>query len=72
MVDILDLCKLGMMKRSNAAMIVINVFLAPENMDVVTKIKFIRVSDDEILVKTGNNGGRFGFMQIRYDEKDQC
>ncbi len=48
MAAILDLCKLGMMERANTEMVVINVFLTPENIGVDTKIKFIRVSDDEI------------------------
>ena len=48
MAAILNLCKLGMRKGSNAEMVVINIFLTPENMGVDTKIKFIRVSDDEI------------------------
>ncbi len=48
MAAILNLCKLGMTKGSNAEMVVINIFLTPENMGVDTKIKFIRVSDDEI------------------------
>ena len=42
MAAILDLSKLGIMKGSNDEMIVINVFLAPENMGVYTKMKFIR------------------------------
>ena len=48
MAAILDLCKLGMMKRANADLAVINVFLTPKNIGVDTKNKFIRVSDDEI------------------------
>ena len=48
MVAILDLCKLGMMKGCNDEMIVINVFMAPENVGVETKMKFIRGLDDEI------------------------
>ncbi len=47
MVAILDLLKLGMMKRANAEMVVINIFLAPRKHGC-TKIKFIPVSDDEI------------------------
>ncbi len=43
-------------------MIVINVFLDPENMGVYTKMKFIRILDY-------SNGGHFGFMQIRYDDR---
>ncbi len=46
MAAILDLCKLGMMERAYAEIVVINVFLTPENMGVDTKFKFIRVSDD--------------------------
>ncbi len=45
---------------------VISVFLAPENIGVDTKIKFVRVSGNEIQVKIGTNGGHFGFMQIRH------
>ncbi len=48
MAAILDLCKLGMMKGSNNEMLVINVFLAPENIGVDTKMTFIKVSDDEL------------------------
>ncbi len=66
MAAILDLCKLGMMKGFYAEMNVISVFLAPKNMGVDTKIKFIRVLDNEIQVKIGSNGGHFGFMQIRH------
>ena len=72
MAAILDLRKLGMMKGSNDEMIVINVFVTPENISVEcvdTKMKFIRGSDDEIEVKIDSNGGHFGFMQIRYDER---
>ena len=36
------------MKRSSDEMIITNIFLDPENMDVDTKIKLLRVSDDEI------------------------
>ena len=48
MAAILNLCKLGMMKGSNDEMLVINVFVTPENIGVDTKMKFIRVSDDEV------------------------
>ncbi len=48
MAAILDLCKLGMMKGSKAEMVIANVFLTPDNMGADTKIKFIRISDDEI------------------------
>ena len=48
MAAILDLCKLGMMKGSNDEMLVINVFVTPENIGVDSKLKFIRVSDDEV------------------------
>ena len=48
MAAILDLRKLGMMKGFDAEMVVIIVFLCPENIDGDTKIKFIRVSDDEV------------------------
>ncbi len=48
MAAILDLCKLGMMKGSHDEMLVINVFVTPENIGVNTKLKFIRVSDDEV------------------------
>ena len=36
------------MKGSSDEMIVTNIFLDPENMGVGTKIKLLRVSDDEI------------------------
>ena len=36
------------MKRSSDEMIITNIFLDPENMGVDTKIKLLRVSDDEI------------------------
>ena len=49
-------------------MVVVNVFLTPDKMGADTKIKFIRISDDQI----GNNGGYFGFMQIINDEMVQC
>ncbi len=45
---ILDLCKLDMMKGSNNEMLVISVFMAPENIGLDTKMKFIQVSDDEL------------------------
>ncbi len=41
------------MKKSYAEIIVINVFLVPENMGVDTKMKFVRVSGNEIQVKIG-------------------
>ena len=41
MAAILELCKLGMMNGFYAEMNVISVFLAPENMGVDTKIKFV-------------------------------
>ncbi len=69
MTAILDLCKLGSMEGSDAEMIVFSAFLDPENTGVDTKMKLIRVSHDEIQVKIGSNGGHFGFMQIRYEEK---
>ena len=58
MVAILDLCRptLGMMKGSNAEMIIFNAFLTPENMRVDTKTKLVRILDDEIQVKIGTNG----------------
>ncbi len=37
-----------MMKGFNNEMLVIDVFVAPENMGVDTKMNFIRVSDDEV------------------------
>ena len=63
-----------MMKKSYAEIIVISLFLVPENMGIDTKMKFVRVSGDEIQVKIGigTNGGHFGFMQIRYDERVLC
>ncbi len=69
MAAISELCKLGIMEGSNAEMIVISAFLDPENIGVDTKMKFIRVSHDEIQVKIGSNGSHFGFMQIRYEER---
>ena len=36
------------MKGSSDEMIVFNIFTDPENMDVDTKIKLLRVSDNEI------------------------
>ncbi len=48
MAAILDLCKLGMMKGCNDEMLVINVFVTPENIGVDSKLKFIRVSEDEV------------------------
>ncbi len=48
MAAILDLCKLGVKKGSNDEMIIIDVFLAPENMGVDTKMKCIRGLNDEI------------------------
>ncbi len=42
-----------MLKKSCPEIIVINVFLVPENMGVDTKMKFVRVSGNEIQVKIG-------------------
>ena len=36
------------MKKSRDEMMITNIFLDPENMGVDTKIKLLRVSDDEI------------------------
>ncbi len=66
MAAILDLCKLDMMKGFYAETNVISVFLASENMGIDTKIKLIRVSDNDIQVKIGSNFDIFGFMQIRH------
>ena len=54
------------MKRSSDEMIITKIFLDPENMGVDTKIKVLRVSDDEIWAWIGRNVGHFEFMQIRY------
>ena len=40
------------MEGLNMEIIVINVFVTPENMGIDTKIKFLRVSDPEILANT--------------------
>ncbi len=54
-----------MVKKSYAEIIVISVFLVPENMGIDTKMKFLRVSGNEIQVKIGigSHDGHFGFMQ---------
>ncbi len=61
-----------MMKGFYVEMNVISVFCALENISVETKMRFIHVSGNEIQVKIDGNGGHFGFMQIRYDERVLC
>ena len=47
-------------------MIAISVFLAPDNMGVDTKMKFIQIPGNEIHVKISSDSSHFGFIQIRH------
>ncbi len=50
----------------------ISVFCVLENIGVETKMRFTHISGNERWVKIDGNGGHFGFMQIRYDERVLC